>query len=74
MSFLITPPPNLSPCQVTLLYPAVMGPVPTGPGSPGWVRVRENGVSYSFDMLRVMFSSGNVSEKTRWDTPVLVGR
>jgi hypothetical protein len=30
------------------------------------VTVRENGVTYSFDMTRVMFSSGNVTEKARW--------
>lgn len=36
-----------------------------GPGSPGWVTVRENGLTYSFDFTRVMFSSGNISEKER---------
>jgi len=39
--------------------------VRTGPGSPGWVTIRENGLSYSFDITKVMFSSGNVSEKAR---------
>ena len=40
--------------QATLLW----GPSP-------WVTVKENGVSYTFDASRVMFSRGNVSEKAR---------
>ena len=31
----------------------------------GWVDVRENGLTYSFDLTKVMFSSGNVTEKRR---------
>jgi tRNA wybutosine-synthesizing protein 3 len=31
----------------------------------GFVTVRENGISYCFDVTRLMFSSGNVSEKAR---------
>ena len=31
----------------------------------GFVCVRENGISYCFDVTRLMFSSGNVSEKAR---------
>ena len=31
----------------------------------GWVTVRQNAVSYDFDATRVMFSSGNTSEKKR---------
>jgi tRNA wybutosine-synthesizing protein 3 len=31
----------------------------------GFVLVRENGISYCFDITRLMFSSGNVSEKAR---------
>lgn len=34
--------------------------------SPGWVLVRENGLVYGFDLTRVMFSSGNISEKARY--------
>ena len=56
--------------QVQLLFPAadpaVLEKEGGGPGSPGWVTVRENGLNYSFDMTHVMFSSGNVSEKARW--------
>lgn len=32
---------------------------------PGWVEVRENGIIYGWDLTRVMFSSGNVTEKAR---------
>lgn len=31
----------------------------------GWVDVKENGITYSFDITKVMFSSGNVTEKFR---------
>lgn len=37
-----------------------------GPGSPGWIQVTEQGIRQSFDMCRVMFSRGNVSEKIRF--------
>ncbi|CAH0477080.1 unnamed protein product [Peronospora belbahrii] len=33
--------------------------------APGWVEIRENGIIYGWDLTRVMFSSGNVTEKTR---------
>ncbi|DBA00712.1 TPA: hypothetical protein N0F65_001183 [Lagenidium giganteum] len=33
--------------------------------SPGWVDVLENGITYGFDVTKVMFSSGNVTEKAR---------
>lgn len=36
-----------------------------GDEEAGWVTVRENGLKYSFDITRVMFSSGNVTEKAR---------
>ena len=32
---------------------------------PGWVDVKENQIRYSFDLTKVMFSSGNVTEKAR---------
>ncbi|TMW68651.1 hypothetical protein Poli38472_006119 [Pythium oligandrum] len=32
---------------------------------PGWVEVRENGITYGWDLTKVMFSSGNVTEKAR---------
>uniref|UniRef100_M4BFR7 tRNA(Phe) (4-demethylwyosine(37)-C(7)) aminocarboxypropyltransferase n=1 Tax=Hyaloperonospora arabidopsidis (strain Emoy2) TaxID=559515 RepID=M4BFR7_HYAAE len=33
--------------------------------APGWVEIRENGIVYGWDLTRVMFSSGNVTEKAR---------
>lgn len=33
--------------------------------APGWVEVRENSIVYGWDITRVMFSSGNVTEKAR---------
>lgn len=41
-------------------------PETTGPSSPGWIRVTEQGIHQSFDMTRVMFSRGNISEKIRF--------
>lgn len=41
-------------------------PKQTGPNSPGWVTITENQVLQSFDMTRVMFSRGNISEKIRF--------
>ncbi|KAL7569302.1 hypothetical protein ACA910_016848 [Epithemia clementina (nom. ined.)] len=38
----------------------------TGPGSPGWITVTEQGIRQSFDLTKVMFSRGNVSEKIRF--------
>ena len=34
-------------------------------GADGWVTHRENGITYIFDATKVMFSSGNGSEKMR---------
>ncbi|KAK4485080.1 hypothetical protein RD792_007688 [Penstemon davidsonii] len=34
-------------------------------GNDGWVRHRENGILYSFDATKCMFSWGNLSEKLR---------
>eukprot|EP00550_Attheya_septentrionalis_P009133 CAMPEP_0198285718 /NCGR_PEP_ID=MMETSP1449-20131203/4957_1 /TAXON_ID=420275 /ORGANISM="Attheya septentrionalis, Strain CCMP2084" /LENGTH=448 /DNA_ID=CAMNT_0043983237 /DNA_START=309 /DNA_END=1652 /DNA_ORIENTATION=- len=41
-------------------------PVTTGPGSPGWITVTEQGIAQSFDLTRVMFSRGNITEKIRF--------
>ena len=35
-------------------------------GSPGWITVTEQGIRQSFDLTRVMFSRGNISEKIRF--------
>lgn len=37
-----------------------------GPDSPGWITIKEHGVQQSFDLTRIMFSRGNVSEKHRF--------
>ena len=37
-----------------------------GPGSPAWITVTEQGIRQSFDMTRVMFSRGNITEKIRF--------
>lgn len=44
-----------------------------GPGSPGWIRVTEQSIKQSFDMTRVMFSRGNISEKIRFGRLVKEG-
>ena len=38
----------------------------TGPSSPGWITVTEHSIHQSFDITRVMFSRGNVTEKKRF--------
>ena len=38
----------------------------SGPTSPGWITVTEFGIKQSFDLTRVMFSRGNVTEKKRF--------
>lgn len=38
----------------------------TGPGSSTWITVTEQGIRQSFDLTRVMFSRGNISEKIRF--------
>ena len=49
-----------------LLWPVHGKPDTTGPGSPGWITVTEQGVRQSLDMTRVMFSRGNITEKIRF--------
>lgn len=41
-------------------------PSTTGKTSPGWITVTEHKISQSFDVTRVMFSRGNVTEKKRF--------
>ncbi|CAI8367488.1 MAG: Uncharacterised protein [Candidatus Poseidoniaceae archaeon] len=43
--------------QVELLY-----------GKSGWVEVKDNGLVYGFDATKVMYSSGNVTERHRMTT------
>ncbi|KAL3935283.1 MAG: hypothetical protein SGBAC_009172 [Bacillariaceae sp.] len=57
-----------------LVWPCRQGiPDETGPDSPGWIRVTEQGIGQSFDMCRVMFSRGNISEKIRFGKLVQPG-
>lgn len=56
-----------------LIYPHQGIPDKTGPESPGWIRVTEQGVKQSLDMTRVMFSRGNISEKIRFGKLVQEG-
>eukprot|EP00546_Thalassionema_frauenfeldii_P015937 CAMPEP_0178896530 /NCGR_PEP_ID=MMETSP0786-20121207/1229_1 /TAXON_ID=186022 /ORGANISM="Thalassionema frauenfeldii, Strain CCMP 1798" /LENGTH=466 /DNA_ID=CAMNT_0020566953 /DNA_START=94 /DNA_END=1494 /DNA_ORIENTATION=- len=48
-----------------LLWPHRGIPEETGPGAPGWITVTEQGIRQSFDLTRVMFSRGNITEKIR---------
>ena len=48
-----------------LLLPALGISEETGPGSAGWVTVVENSIAFSFDITRVMFCSGNCTERMR---------
>jgi tRNA G37 N-methylase Trm5 len=51
--------------RVRMLYPVVGMPETTGPNSPAWVTVTENRIKFGFDITRVMFCSGNVTERMR---------
>ena len=54
------------------LPPSALASLHTGSG--GWVRVKEGGLSYALDATRVMFSSGNGSEKARMGALVCQGQ
>ena len=57
-----------------LLWPFVPATdAPSGPSSPGWITVTEHGIRQSFDLTRVMFSRGNVTEKKRFGRLVQPG-
>jgi tRNA wybutosine-synthesizing protein 3 len=49
---------------ITLLWPQ-QSHEEMGPGSAGWVQIRENGVLFAFDITKVMFCSGNNTERMR---------
>jgi len=51
--------------KVVMLLPPCGQPIETGPTSQGWVTVTDNNIQYSFDITRVMFCSGNITEKIR---------
>jgi hypothetical protein len=46
-------------------------PAQTGVNSPGWITVTEHGIVQSFDITRVMFSRGNVTEKKRFGSSLV---
>mmetsp|Transcript_29015 Transcript_29015/g.56090 ORF Transcript_29015/g.56090 Transcript_29015/m.56090 type:complete len:634 (-) Transcript_29015:42-1943(-) len=48
-------------------------PKSSGASSPGWITVTEHKISQSFDLTRVMFSRGNVTEKKRFGSLVQQG-
>src|SRR3546814_8674256 len=54
--------------KVRLLLPPVGRPTTTGPDSPGWVTLKENSIRFSFDITRIMFCSGNNTERIRMGT------
>jgi tRNA wybutosine-synthesizing protein 3 len=60
--------------KVLLLLPPYGQPQETGPSSVGWVTVTENSVQYSFDITRVMFCSGNITEKIRMSKELCAGQ
>ena len=68
----------MPPCVVHACLPRLAAEVDVGPrrsshaallhdpqGLGGWVRVPQHGLEYHFDATRVMFSSGNTTEKAR---------
>ncbi len=46
-------------------------PAQTGVDSPGWITVTEHKIVQSFDITRVMFSRGNVTEKKRFGSSLV---
>ena len=52
----------------TILWPIYRSSETTtlGPSSPGWITITEQSISQSFDLTKVMFSRGNVTEKIRF--------
>ena len=69
----IAPSSGIRESNYYLLWPFDGVPVETGPGSPAWITVTEQGIRQSFDMTRVMFSRGNISEKIRFGKLVQKG-
>jgi len=57
--------------RVRLVHPVAASSITStaGPDSQGWVVVVENGISFGFDITRVMFCSGNVTERMRMGRP-----
>lgn len=60
--------------HIRLLLPCAGRPATTGPSAPGWVTVQENGIHFGFDITRVMFCSGNVTERMRMGREKVAGQ
>jgi hypothetical protein len=54
--------------NLTLIELQVMCRAANGSASPGWITIKEHGIRQSFDLTKVMFSRGNVTEKLRFGT------
>lgn len=54
------------PSNHSILYPIMATVVGEGPTSPGWITIKEQNILQSFDLTKVMFSRGNISEKIRF--------
>lgn len=62
--------------QYQILWPAISQnstATNTLTGSPGWITVTEQGIRQSFDLTKVMFSRGNITEKIRFGNLVQPG-
>jgi Met-10+ like-protein len=72
----IDPSSSIRQSHFLILWPPPPGDasdVHSGPGGAGWITVTEQGIRQSFDLTRVMFSRGNISEKIRFGTLVRPG-
>lgn len=70
---IVDPESKIRESNYRLLWPYTGIPGTTGPGSPGWITVTEQGIRQSFDLTRVMFSRGNITEKIRFGQLVQPG-
>jgi len=57
--------------QILMFVPSKL--LQIGPGSRGWITITEQGIKQSFDLTKVMFSRGNISEKIRFGKLVQPG-
>jgi len=63
----------LSPSRRTTREDVVPSPCLPSPSSPTWITVTEQGIRQSFDVTRVMFCRGNITEKIRFGDLVQEG-
>jgi Met-10+ like-protein len=70
----ISPESKIRLSEYKILWTTTIHPTPLdGPGSLGWITITENGIRQSFDLTKVMFSRGNITEKIRFGTLVKSG-